>query len=93
MKIIEPITFDQIPDEWIEERREVIARDGFAVRACAASNNIEVQSQRTGEWMLFRLPGNSPEFALTDDRNKVLELLWGKAPLAKPANHSQNDAS
>lgn len=79
----EPITAAQLPEDWIEERREVIAREAFAIRACSFSLNIEIQSQRSGEWLILSLPDKAPAFATVVDRDAVLASLWRTEPIAK----------
>ena len=82
----EPITLAQLPEDWIEERREVIARVGYPVRAHVnGSFNIETQSLQTGEWLLMGLPLNAPGFDSAATRDAVLSMLWRSEPLPKVA--------
>lgn len=48
-----PITRAQLPEGWIAERREVIAREGYALRAGAAAC-IEIKSLTTNGMALPR---------------------------------------
>ena len=59
--VLPPITFADLPPEWIEERREIVARDGYALRA-GCGLNIEVKSLTTNRWLLLPLPGKASGF-------------------------------
>lgn len=62
-----------ITPEWIAERREIIHRDGYAVRA--GRGTIEVKSLHTNEWLVLQLPHNARCFADDADRAAVLTQL------------------
>jgi hypothetical protein len=71
-RIVMPaITFADLPPEWIEERREIVARDGYALRA-GATFTIEVKSLTTNRWLLLPLPGKACGF--TDAAQLALAL-------------------
>jgi hypothetical protein len=72
---IKPITLADLPEDWIEERREVIAREGNAVRLSTDSLNIEVKSLRIDRWLRLGLPGAAPEFASHKEREFVLREI------------------
>ena len=81
-----PIALDQVPAEWIELRREIIQRDGYALRA-GDGNSIEVKSLtpreqmaerdplRTNAWCPLALPGGAVNFRTAEDRDAVLSQL------------------
>lgn len=80
MSKIAPVTPDQISAEWLAERREIVARDGYALRAGEHRATIEVKSLVTNEWCLLTLPGGALEFASPLTRDAVLlELQGGRA--------------
>ena len=71
-----PVTAVDLPDHWLGERREIIFRDGHALRA-GAGLWIEVQSINSPDyWGRLNLPGNVTTFATLRDRDLVLEKLW-----------------
>jgi len=80
---IAPIALADLPDDWIEERREIVAREGNAVRAHAASLNIEVKSLRENRWLRLPLPSKAPSFAVAADRDFVLAEMLRSQPRAK----------
>jgi hypothetical protein len=71
-----PITRDQLPDGWIAERREVIARESYALRAGAGAC-IEIKSLTTNEWLRLALLDKATAFASETDRDVVLAQLQG----------------
>ncbi len=73
-----PIALDQVTPQWIEERREIVVRDGFALRAGAPRRTIEIKSLRTNEWCVLTLPGGAFEFVELADRDAVLARLQGE---------------
>jgi hypothetical protein len=79
MSRIEVVTVTQIPDEWITDRRTIVERDGFALRAARAQRGyaIEIKSLVTNQWMHLALPGNATEFAEESVRDAVLKRLTG----------------
>lgn len=72
---VSPIRHAELPDGWIDDRRTVIRREGFAIRPHAALPRIEIKSLRTNEWLAVGLPGNAPGFASAQDRDLVLAAL------------------
>lgn len=72
------ITLAEISAEWLAARREVIVRDGYALRAGAAGS-IEIKSLTTNEWLRLALPGDTgavvSTFATVADRDAVLRQL------------------
>ncbi len=75
LKPIPPVTADSIPPEWTEIVREIITRDGNAVRASALSPIIEVKSLTTNRWHSLSLPGGGTAFTSYGDRNAVLNAI------------------
>lgn len=69
-----PIAIDQITPEWIAERREIILREGRAVRA-GAGNRIEVKSLTDNRWYCLTLPGGALAFTLELERDAVVHAL------------------
>ena len=72
------ITRDQLPEGWIAERREVIAREGYALRAGAGAC-IEIKSLITNEWLRLALLDKATAFASEADRDAVLAQLQGES--------------
>lgn len=83
MPDILPISLADFPEDWIEERREVIAREGNAVRLATDSLNIEVKSLRADKWLRLPLPGTAPEFASHKEREFVFREIQRAEPMAK----------
>jgi len=67
----EPIPFGPA---WIGMLREIVQRDGQAVRS-GAGNSIEARSLRTNEWMPIRLPDGTTEFPSTTERDQALARI------------------
>lgn len=61
--------------EWTEYMRELIQREGHAVRAGEGNATIEAKSLRTNEWLSLPLPGGKPEFPTTAERDKALARI------------------
>ncbi len=85
MKTPDPITVEQITPEWIALRREVIVRDGYAVRAGEVGVDlsgepftIELKSLTTNQWGAIVLPGGAIAFTTAADRDAVLRKLQGE---------------
>ena len=72
-----PITRAQLPEGWIAERREVIVREGYALRAGAAAT-IEIKSLTTNEWLYLALPDKATAFTSEADHDVVLAQLTGE---------------
>ncbi len=81
MKVVPPaITIAQIDEPWIDDRREVIIRDGYATQA-GAGCSIEIKSlQPDNAWRTLALPGGAISFTTEADRDAVLKRLQEGAP-------------
>lgn len=94
MKPVAPLFVPANPEpeefaEWIASRREIIARDGYALRAGAGArgHTIEIKSLtpheqlaaedplRTNVWCVLALPDGAREFAQRSERDAVLGRL------------------
>lgn len=78
------VTADQFTREWIAERREIVEREGYALRAGPARLTIEVKSLITNEWCVLRLPGDLEDFAEALTRDAVLLELQGVPTMVFP---------
>lgn len=76
---VPPIAASDLPPDWIPLRREIIVRDGVAVRAGAGAS-IEVKSLTTNEWCRLTLHGGAQAFVTFADRDAVLAQLQGGTP-------------
>jgi hypothetical protein len=81
-----PMAATEIPPEWIELRREIIAREGCAVRP-GHDATIEVQSINTGAFLALMLPGGGTRFVTRADRDAILTALTAP-PQPSPLNSS-----
>ena len=73
------ITRAGLPSDWVALRREIIVRDGYAVRAGAPAWTIEIKSLHTNEWCTLLLnEAGVREFASAADRDQVLRELVGE---------------
>lgn len=78
------VTLDLVSPEWLAERREVIVREGFALRAAPIAARIEIKTQRAepatppNTWVALTLPGGSLDFLKLADRDAVLRQLTGE---------------
>ena len=77
MTAVDAIARDQLPEGWIEERREVIQREGYALRAGEGAT-IEIKSLTTNEWLRLALLDKATAFTTEAERDVVLELLTGE---------------
>jgi hypothetical protein len=77
MIAVDPITRALLPEGWIAERREVIQREGYALRAGAGAS-IEIKSLTTNEWLRLALPDKAPAFTTEAERDAVLAQLTGE---------------
>jgi len=82
MKTPAPITIAEITSEWTELRREVIRREGYALRAgqfgtdlAGEPFSIELKSLTTNDWGAIVLPGGALAFTTAADRDAVLKQL------------------
>lgn len=62
--------------EWAEFIREIVQREGRAVRAGAGNNTIEAKSLTKNEWFTLPLPPDGkPHFPTTADRDQALARI------------------
>ncbi len=73
-----PIASIDLPEGWPELVREIVVREGRAVRGLGASPTIELKSLKTNEWYVLQLPGCGTTFVSFDDRNAVLRRINGQ---------------
>ena len=66
-----PIAYAELPAEWVDERREVIAREGYALREGSAFS-VEIKSLTNNRWLTLPLPGKASGF--TDAQQLALAL-------------------
>lgn len=57
--------------EWTEYMREIVQREGRAVRKGPA-NTIEAKSLKTNDWLSLPLPNSKPHFNTTAERDAAL---------------------
>lgn len=74
---VPPVAAGECSPEWIAERRAIIVRDGYALRAGSACA-IEIKSLTTNEWFRLTLPGGALAFTTEPGRDAVLALLQGE---------------
>lgn len=84
-----PSTAAMCNDAWVAERRTIIRRDGYPVRA-GVGNTIELKTLtpreklaewdplRINAWAALMLPGGTGQFATAEDRDAVLQRLLEK---------------
>ena len=70
-----PITAASLPEGWPETVREVVRREGRAVRGLGASATIEIKSLTDNSWSALLLPGGGITFQTFEDRNEVLRRV------------------
>jgi hypothetical protein len=74
-KLISPATAEQCDPEWIALRREIIQRDGHAIRPGPA-HTIQVKGRESWDvWATLTLPNDVLHFATAEDRDAVLAKL------------------
>ena len=79
---IPPATAADLPPWWLAQVREVVVRDGHALRAGFPDITIEVQNiNRPEVWQPLNLQTNTPHFATDRDRDTILAILTGERPL------------
>jgi hypothetical protein len=73
------VTLAEVAPEWIPLRREIIAREGYAVRGggCASGFTIEVKSLTTNEWQPCGWHHGAACFATEAERDEVLRQIMG----------------
>lgn len=72
-----PLTASDVPPEWIALVRDIIVREGRAVRGPADRPVIEVKGLRDNSWRSLKLYSSAHAFATTADRDAVLKQLVG----------------
>ncbi len=83
-----PVALAEVPPAWLHLRRELVLREGNALRA-GPNNTIEAKTLRpdaaravgVNEWRLIRAPGEGIGYASAEDRDAVLEMLLGERGL------------
>ncbi|MBI5689286.1 MAG: hypothetical protein HZC55_04255 [Verrucomicrobia bacterium] len=66
-----PVTAADCDEWWIALRREILVREGQAIRQ-GAGLTIEVQSINTGRFHPLTLPNDATSFATLADRDAIL---------------------
>lgn len=79
-----PVTAADCSEEWIAVRREIIAREGRAVRGELMRCAIEVKSLIENTWHPLMLPNGAITFGSVQDRDRVLARLVGLTGKAAP---------
>lgn len=72
---IPPVSAADIPEEWPAMVREIVQREGHAVRASAIEPIIEVKSLTTNRWHPMGLPGGGTTFVDYAERNLILNRI------------------
>ncbi len=75
------IAFAQVPPEWWHIVREIIVREGRAVRGNPILRTLEVKSLTADTWGMLMLPSGATEFADDESLRKATRVLWGMDPL------------
>ncbi len=76
------ITAEAVPDEWIAVVRELIQREGRALRGPVDRPTIEVKSLHTNRWSPVMLFSSAMAFETIADRDAVLAKIL--APEVSP---------
>lgn len=66
-----------IPREWIDIVREIVHREGRALRGPLERATIEVKSLRDNSWSPLMLFSSVMEFSTIEDRDMVLQQITG----------------
>jgi hypothetical protein len=69
-----PIAYAELPPEWVEERREVIVRDGYALRE-GPSFTVDIKSLTSNRWLTLPLPGKAVGFVSAAELRLALAAL------------------
>lgn len=97
MIAVPPVGLEEIAPEWIEERREIVAREGRALRPGRGAS-IEIKSLTPHEqlaahdplwlndWLLLALPGGATECRTPAERDTLLARLVAPVRQAASAN-------
>jgi hypothetical protein len=79
---IPPATAADLPPWWLAQVRAVVLRDGLALRPGFPDITIEVQNINEPEtWQPLNLQTNTSHLATDRDRDQILAILTGEAPL------------
>ncbi len=71
----DPVASDSIKDEWVAVVRELVDRQGRALRGLPGRRYIEVKSLTTNEWQPLGLPDGGFEFTSEAERDLFLARL------------------
>lgn len=75
-------TAADLPPWWLRQVREVVVREGHAIRAGFPAITIEVQNiNRPEVWQPLNLQTNTHLFVTEQDRDAILAILTGEAAL------------
>ncbi len=75
----DPVTADSIKSEWVDVVRELVDRQGRALRGLPGRRYIEVKSLRDNLWSPLGLPDGGFEFTSEAERDLFLQRLTGPA--------------
>ena len=64
--------------------RSALVNDGQACRLSPVGLAIEAKSLRTNEWQPILLPNNDTQFANTEDRLVIYEMVTGLREIPEP---------
>lgn len=79
---IPPVRAADLAPWWLAAVREVVVRDGYALRGGFPHIVIEVQNINAPEvWQPLNLQPNTAHFATDWDRDLILAILTGERPL------------
>lgn len=79
---IPPAKAADLPPWWIQQVREIVIREGRALRAGFPDITIEVQNiNQPDVWQPLNLQTNTAQFATDRDRDEILAYLVGERPL------------
>lgn len=73
------ITAEEVPDDWVMVVRELIQREGRALRGPVDRPTIEVKSLTTNQWSPLMLWSSAMAFETIADRDKVLAKILAPA--------------
>lgn len=69
------ITAEEVPEEWVMIVRELIQREGRALRGPVDRPTIEVKSLTTNQWAPLMLFSSAMSFETIADRDAVLAKI------------------
>ncbi len=70
-----PASAADVSDDWCDKVREILRRDGYAVRGRSDTVMIEVKSLTTNAWHSLSLPTGATSFISLGDRDIVLAKI------------------